>query len=556
MGRSRSLLVCLVFAWVVVLAVGAVAFAEPGGGTADERAGVEGAQERLARIQQDAASSYEAYNNALYGLEELDREIAALEGDLAAAEEDLRGAREDLEGRAAAVYKSGDVAFLDVLVGAEDFGDFAARLELWMRLLARERAEFGELREARDALASKAAALEASRAERAQALAEAEARKNEAAGLEADAQAYLDSLNADLQAAIEAERARQAEAASKAAEEAQEELAGAEEPPAVAFARESKPETTVAAEPVADAEPLPEAEPVVQERAVAQEPAEEEPVVEEPARDLAAEREAARLAEELAAAEEAAAERQAAAEEAAERARLAAEKEATEEAEAAAEEAAEAERQARLAAEGAARRAEEEQAAEEQYEEPAAETVVAGESEEPESGGDQYDGGGRYGEGQYGAGQVAEEQYEDEAPTEDTEEPAAEEQYEEPAAEPVAGGASGSGESVVATARSLMGVPYVYGGADPSGFDCSGFTMYVYGQFGISLPHSAAAQYGYGSPSDGAAGDLVFWDDGGGISHNGIATGSGTVIHAPYPGTVVREEGIWSDGYVGAKRLL
>jgi len=99
----------------------------------------------------------------------------------------------------------------------------------------------------------------------------------------------------------------------------------------------------------------------------------------------------------------------------------------------------------------------------------------------------------------------------------------------------------------------------VYGGASPDqGFDCSGLVMYVFAQFGISLPHSAAAQYGYGySVSTPGPGDVVFWaQGGGGITHNGIATGSGTVIHAPYPGTVVREEAIWSDGYVGAKRLI
>lgn len=81
--------------------------------------------------------------------------------------------------------------------------------------------------------------------------------------------------------------------------------------------------------------------------------------------------------------------------------------------------------------------------------------------------------------------------------------------------------------------------------------------MLVFQKFGISLPHSAAAQYGYGSPGSGAAGDVVFWaQGGGGITHNGIATGSGTVIHAPYPGTVVREEGIWSDGLVGYRTML
>lgn len=104
-------------------------------------------------------------------------------------------------------------------------------------------------------------------------------------------------------------------------------------------------------------------------------------------------------------------------------------------------------------------------------------------------------------------------------------------------------------------AQAQLGVPYVWGGSSPAGFDCSGLVMYVMAQFGVSLPHNAAAQFGYGSPGSGAAGDVVFWGGSGGITHNGIATGNGTVIHAPYPGTVVREEGIWG-GVAGYKTMV
>ena len=95
---------------------------------------------------------------------------------------------------------------------------------------------------------------------------------------------------------------------------------------------------------------------------------------------------------------------------------------------------------------------------------------------------------------------------------------------------------SGSGSSAVSIAYQYLGVPYVYGGASPSGFDCSGFTMYVYSQLGISLPHGATPQLNYGasvSRSDLQPGDLVFFSDYGyAASHVGIYVGDGQFIHA------------------------
>ena len=111
---------------------------------------------------------------------------------------------------------------------------------------------------------------------------------------------------------------------------------------------------------------------------------------------------------------------------------------------------------------------------------------------------------------------------------------------------------------VVGIAMQYLGVPYVWGGASPSGFDCSGFTMYVYSKVGVSLPHSSYAQYGYGSPvprSDLQPGDLVFFD---GLGHVGLYIGGGQFIHAPHTGDVVKISSIsgwYASTYVGARRL-
>ena len=100
--------------------------------------------------------------------------------------------------------------------------------------------------------------------------------------------------------------------------------------------------------------------------------------------------------------------------------------------------------------------------------------------------------------------------------------------------------------------------PYVWGGASPSGFDCSGFTMYVYAQVGVSLPHNAATQYGMGvavSRGDLQPGDLVFFY---GLGHVGLYIGGGSFIHAPHTGDVVKISslsGSYASSYVGARRI-
>lgn len=102
-------------------------------------------------------------------------------------------------------------------------------------------------------------------------------------------------------------------------------------------------------------------------------------------------------------------------------------------------------------------------------------------------------------------------------------------------------------DAVVSVAMQYQGVPYVYGGMDPSGFDCSGFIMFVYAQFGISLPHSVSGIAASGtriSTADALPGDIVTM-----AGHNGIYLGNGTFIDAPKPGGVVSVRPIWTSDY-------
>ncbi len=97
---------------------------------------------------------------------------------------------------------------------------------------------------------------------------------------------------------------------------------------------------------------------------------------------------------------------------------------------------------------------------------------------------------------------------------------------------------SGNATGVVGIAMKYLGTPYVYGGSSPRGFDCSGFTQYVYKQAGVNLPRTSGSQTGAGqrvSISNLKSGDLLY-----GPGHVGIYIGNGQFIHSPAPGQSVK----------------
>ena len=102
---------------------------------------------------------------------------------------------------------------------------------------------------------------------------------------------------------------------------------------------------------------------------------------------------------------------------------------------------------------------------------------------------------------------------------------------------------SANGSKIIAIASRYVGVPYVYGGTTPSGFDCSGFTSYVYAQIGISLPRTSSAQHYAGtiiSRAEAKPGDLI-WTPG----HIAIYAGGNTIIDAPRPGKTIQFRAMW-----------
>jgi cell wall-associated NlpC family hydrolase len=113
-----------------------------------------------------------------------------------------------------------------------------------------------------------------------------------------------------------------------------------------------------------------------------------------------------------------------------------------------------------------------------------------------------------------------------------------------------------SGDQIVDDAKQFLGVPYVWGGTSPSGFDCSGLVQYVYGKEGINLPRVAEDQANAGtevSAADARAGDLVYF--GKPAHHIGIYLGNGMMLDAPHTGAAVRVEKVWSD-VSGYRRVI
>jgi len=106
-----------------------------------------------------------------------------------------------------------------------------------------------------------------------------------------------------------------------------------------------------------------------------------------------------------------------------------------------------------------------------------------------------------------------------------------------------------SSANLMKSSAELVGTPYVFGGQTPGGIDCSGYTLFVYSQFGVDLPHSVYQQAKLGtkvSAEEALPGDLVIFND---FSHNGIYAGNGNFYHAPQPGDRVKLAPIFTDRY-------
>nr|WP_246241827.1 C40 family peptidase [Flexivirga aerilata] len=114
----------------------------------------------------------------------------------------------------------------------------------------------------------------------------------------------------------------------------------------------------------------------------------------------------------------------------------------------------------------------------------------------------------------------------------------------QPKAQPTVPSTSG----VVAIAQRYLGTPYVYGGNTPAGFDCSGFTSYVFAQAGKSIPRTATAQmFASTKVSNPQPGDLVFYGSASYAYHVGIYMGNGMMVAAPKPGDVVKIQAVYGN---------
>lgn len=132
-----------------------------------------------------------------------------------------------------------------------------------------------------------------------------------------------------------------------------------------------------------------------------------------------------------------------------------------------------------------------------------------------------------------------------------------------PATAPEPPTAEGALPALVSTALDLRGIPYRNGGSSLEGFDCSGFTQFVYARYGILLPREVRDQYAAGRPvarDEISAGDLIFFSTTvAGASHVGIAVGNDQFVHAPSSRGVVRVERLssryWAARFIGVRRV-
>ncbi|MCJ7690668.1 MAG: C40 family peptidase, partial [Clostridiaceae bacterium] len=123
-----------------------------------------------------------------------------------------------------------------------------------------------------------------------------------------------------------------------------------------------------------------------------------------------------------------------------------------------------------------------------------------------------------------------------------------------------------SGDEVVAYASKFMGVPYVWGGSTPAGFDCSGLVQYVYKNFGINMPRTTMDQVNVGtsvSINNLQKGDLIYFrmnaSDPNQVSHVGIYIGNNKFMHSPKPGDVAKTSEInsyYTDHFAKARRMI
>jgi murein DD-endopeptidase len=122
--------------------------------------------------------------------------------------------------------------------------------------------------------------------------------------------------------------------------------------------------------------------------------------------------------------------------------------------------------------------------------------------------------------------------------------------------------APAEGQQVARVAKSMLGVPYLWGGAKPDGFDCSGLVQYSYNSAGLQVPRTSAAQFSASRRvdlSDARAGDLVFFSFKRKVSHVGIYLGGGRFVHAPSKGKRVEVASLtqppYRNNFVAAGRM-